>query len=142
MKIKPLVCERIQTTHTSFTVDLQFDYNITFINGDSGTGKSALYSFLEELAAEEKYIKCFNYLDKTKNYKNSIKKTRSKLFVIDNADILLDDGMREYIAADDKNQYVIIGRNPTGLLLQLDEIFELFCEKKGDITLMSLKKSF
>ena len=42
--------------------DFQLEYNITFITGDSGTGKSAVFSFLEEMAAEQKDIKCFNYL--------------------------------------------------------------------------------
>ena len=141
MKISPVVCGSIQTTHTSFKVDLRLEYNITFIIGDSGVGKSALYSFLEEFSAEKKNIICFNYLDKARNYKNSIKNSKDKLFVIDNADILLDDGMREYIALDSNNQYIIFGRNPTGLLLQLDEIFELSCTKSGDITIMSLKRS-
>lgn len=51
MKIKPIVMQEINTTHTSFIIDLHFDYNVTFITGDSGVGKSALYSFIEELSA-------------------------------------------------------------------------------------------
>ena len=51
-----------------------------------------------------------------------------KLIVIDNADLLLDDNMRWYIATDANNQYIIIGRNPTGLMLQQDEIVELYSE--------------
>ena len=85
---------------------------------------------------------CFNYLDQKKNYKASIKNLKDKLFVIDNADILLDDKMRQYIAFDAQNQYVIIGRNPTGLMLELDEIYELSSENINGRTLLSLKKSF
>ena len=132
MKIKPIVMQEINTTHTSLIIDLHFDYNVTFITGDSGVGKSALYSF----------IRCFNYLDQKKNYKASIKNSKDKLFVIDNADILLDDKMRQYIAFDAQNQYVIIGRNPTGLMLELDEIYELSSENINGRTLLSLKKSF
>ena len=40
MKIKPIVMQEINTTHTSFIVDLHLDYNVTFITGDSGVGKS------------------------------------------------------------------------------------------------------
>ena len=47
MKIKPIVMQEINTTHTSFIVDLHLDYNVTFITGDSGVGKSALYSFMK-----------------------------------------------------------------------------------------------
>jgi hypothetical protein len=35
--------------------------------------------------------------------------------VIDNADVILSDDVRKYIALDDKNQYLIIGRNPKNL---------------------------
>lgn len=139
MKVKPTVLDEIKTRHTSFAVNLVMKYNITFICGDSGVGKSALYSLLEEYAAEQKMIVCFNYLDKSKRYRASIKQRKNTLFVIDNADILLDDELREYIAMDDKNQYIIIGRNPTGLLLQQDEIWELDTAKDGDLTTFSLR---
>ena len=76
MKIKPVITDHIYTKHTSFVVDLHLDNNVTFISGDSGTGKSALYSFLEELAVEDKTIRCFNYLDQKKAYKSSIKHPR------------------------------------------------------------------
>lgn len=142
MKIKPVVTNFIKTKHTSFEVELQIDNNITFINGDSGTGKSVVFSFLEEFAAENKCIKCFNYLDQNNSYKTSIKKSKGKLFVIDNADILLDDDMRSYIALDESNQYIIIGRNPTGLILDIDEIYELQSQNINDITLFTLAKSF
>lgn len=141
MRIKPIVLDRIQTNHTSFTVDLLLPSNVTFICGESGVGKSALYSFLQEYAAEEKRMVCLNYLDKNKKYRTSIKNSKGKLFVIDNADILLDDSLRQYIGVDDKNQYIIIGRNPTGLLLQQNEIMELETEKVGDMISFSLKKS-
>ena len=138
MKIKPVITDRIHTKHTSFEIDLLLETNITFISGDSGTGKSALFSFIEELAAEDKRIKCFNYLDNKKAYKNSIKQSKGKLFVIDNADILLDDRMRKYIALDENNQYIIIGRNPTELLLNMDEIKELQSKNIDGITLFTL----
>ena len=138
MKIKPVITDRIHTKHTSFEIDLLLETNITFISGDSGTGKSALFSFIEELAAEDKRIKCFNYLDNKKAYKNSIKQSKGKLFVIDNADILLDDRMRRYIALDENNQYIIIGRNPTELLLNMDEIKELQSKNIDGITLFTL----
>lgn len=125
MKIKPVLYDHIQTKHTSFIVDFRFEYNITFITGDSGTGKSAVFSFLEEMAADQKNIKCFNYLDKTKNYKSAIKQSKGKLFIIDNADLLLDDSIRKFIAMDGLNQYIIIGRNPSGLQLSQDEIYDL-----------------
>ena len=142
MKIKPIITIKIETRHTSFDVNLDLTQNITFIAGDSGVGKSAVFTFLQEASVEDNRIKCFNYIDYKTGYKQALKNSNGKLFVIDNADILLDDSMREYIAADMKNQYIIFGRNPSGLLLQQDEIFELKSEKLGDRTRFSLIKAF
>ena len=142
MKIKPVLMDHIQTRHTSYEVDFVLEANVTFIIGDSGTGKSAVFSFLQELATEDKRIKCFNYLDQKKNYKSAIRQSKGKLFIIDNADILLDDALRWYIATDGQNQYIIIGRNPTGLMLNQDEIMELSSQTKGEITTFKLIHSF
>lgn len=142
MKIKPVVLDRIQTKHTSYVVDLIIEANVTFIVGDSGTGKSAVFSFLQEFAAENKSIKCYNYLDKKAGYKSAIKKSNGKLFIIDNADIMLDDALRWYIATDVKNQYILIGRNPTGLMLDQEEIMELESRTEDGKTLFTLKHSF
>ena len=142
MKIKPVVLDRIQTKHTSYVVDLIIEANVTFIVGDSGTGKSAVFSFLQEFAAENKSIKCYNYLDKKTGYKSAIKKSNGKLFIIDNADIMLDDALRWYIATDVKNQYILIGRNPTGLMLDQEEIMELESRTDNGKTLFTLKHSF
>lgn len=142
MKIKPVVLDRIQTKHTSYVVDLILEANVTFIVGDSGTGKSAVFSFLQEFAAENKSIKCYNYLDKKTGYKSAIKKSNGKLFIIDNADIMLDDALRWYIATDVKNQYILIGRNPTGLMLDQKEIMEIESWTEDGKTLFTLKHSF
>lgn len=142
MKIKPVITDHIKTRHTSFEVDLHLENNITFICGDSGTGRTVLFSILEEYSTEDKRIKCFNYLDKNGSYKSSIKKSKGKLFVIDNADILLDDKTRSYIALDGKNQYIIIGRNPTGLQLCIDEVSEMCSKRSDDITQLSIKNLF
>lgn len=142
MKIKPVLMDHIQTRHTSYEVDFLLETNVTFIIGDSGTGKSAVFSFLQELAAEDKRIRCFNYLDQKKNYKSTIRQSKGKLFIIDNADILLDDALRWHIATDGQNQYIIIGRNPTGLMLNQDEIMELNSQTKEGRTTFRLIHSF
>lgn len=142
MKIKPIVQNKINTKHTSYDVELSLDNNITFIHGKSGVGKSAVFSFIREMATENKTIQCLNYLDKKRNYKNAIKRSKGKLFVIDNADLLLDDQMRQYIALDTENQYIIIGRNPKGLMLTKDEIYELSSETADGRTRFTLKRSF
>lgn len=142
MKIKPIILDRITTKHTNYYVDLVLDSNVTFITGDSGTGKSAVYSFLEEFSSEDNRVRCFNYLDYNKGYKASIRNSKGKLFIIDNADLLLDNRMREAMVMDTKNQYIIIGRNPSGLLLSQDDIQELVSENKEGVTIFRLRKAF
>lgn len=84
-------------------------------------------------------IVCLNYLDYQKNIGNIIRNTEKKLIVIDNADILLDDDTRKYIALDDKNQYLIISRNPKNLFATKENLFELVSEKQEEQTVLRIK---
>lgn len=79
-------------------------------------------------------ILCFNYLDYQKDIKEILGKTRGKLIVVDNADILLDNETRKYISLDGNNQYLIIGRNPKNLFTTRDNLFELVSKKNGEVT--------
>lgn len=140
MKSKPIVMEHFSTVHSSFIVDFTFKNNITILMGDSGTGKTAAFSFIRECMAVNPKILCFNYLDYQKDIKDVISKTEGKLIVIDNADILLDDDTRKYISLDDKNQYLIIGRNPKNLFSTKENLFELVSEKNGEQTKFIIKE--
>ena len=84
-------------------------------------------------------IICLNYLDYQKDIDAMIKSAERKLIVIDNADVLLDDDIRKYIAVDDKNQYLIIGRNPKNLFATKENLFELVSEKQGEQTVFEIK---
>ena len=64
-----------------------------------------------------------NY-DYQKDIKEIISQTEGKLVVIDNADILLNDDTRKYISVDDRNQYLIIGRNPKNLFATKENLFD------------------
>ena len=139
MKSKPIVMEHFSTVHTSFVLDFNFTSNITILMGDSGTGKTASFSFVKECMAMNPDIMCLNYLDYQKDIADIIKKANGKLIVIDNADVLLDDDVRKYIALDDRNQYLIIGRNPKNLFATKDNLFELISEVKGEQTVLRIK---
>lgn len=134
MKSKPIVMDRFSTIHTSYIVDFKFTNNITILTGLSGSGKTATFSFIKECMSINSDILCLNYLDYQKNIKDIISKESGKLIVIDNADILLNDETRKMISLDDKNQYLIIGRNPKNLFATSDNLFELVSEKKGEQT--------
>lgn len=139
MKNKPIVMEHFFTEHTSFVLDFEFTNNITILTGDSGTGKTASFSFIKECMALNPDILCLNYLDYQKDIATMIKSVNRKLIVIDNADILLDDTIRKYIAVDDKNQYLIIGRNPKNLFATKENLYELVSEKQGEQTVLKLR---
>ena len=140
MKSKPVVMEHFSTVHTSYVIDFNFTNNITILTGSSGTGKTASFSFVRECMAVNPGILCINYQDYQKNIRKLIEGETGKLIVIDNADILLDDDTRKYISLDDKNQYLIIGRNPKNLFATSDNLFELVSEKKGEQTVFRLKR--
>lgn len=139
MKSKPIVMERFFTEHTSFVLDFEFTNNITILTGDSGTGKTASFSFIKECMALNPDIVCLNYLDYQKNIGDIIQNMVKKLIVIDNADILLDDETRKYIALDDKNQYLIMGRNPKNLFTTKENLFELVSESQEEQTVLRIK---
>lgn len=140
MKSKPIVMDHFSTVHSSFLVNFTFKNNITILLGDSGTGKTASFSFIRECMEINPKILCLNYLDYQKNIKNIISQSEGKLIVIDNADILLDDETRKYISLDDKNQYLIIGRNPKNLFATKENLFELMSRKIGEQTEFTLKE--
>lgn len=139
MKSKPIVMEHFSTEHTSFVLDFEFRNNITILTGDSGTGKTASFSFIKECMVLNPDIVCLNYLDYQKDIGDIIRNAEKKLIVIDNADILLDDDIRKYVALDDKNQYLIMGRNPKNLFATKENLFELVSEKQGEQTVLRIK---
>lgn len=140
MKSKPLVMEHFSTVHSSFIVDFVFKNNITILMGDSGTGKTLAVSFIRECMAINSKLLCLNYLDYQKNIKDIVSEAEGKLIVIDNADILLDDDTRKYISLDDKNQSLIIGRNPKNLFAAKENLYELESEKIGEQTKFTIKE--
>lgn len=139
MKSRPVVMKNFTTIHSSFIVDFTFQNNITILMGDSGTGKTAAFSFIRECMAINPKILCLNYLDYQRNIKDILSETDGKLIVIDNADILLNDETRKYISLDGKNQYLIIGRNPKNLFATKENLYELVSEKIGERTKFTLK---
>lgn len=49
MKSKPIVMEHYHKVHTAYVVDFTFTTNITFLTGDSGQGKSAVFHSLRKM---------------------------------------------------------------------------------------------
>ena len=140
MKSKPLVMDHFSTVHTSFIVDFRFTNNITILTGDSGTGKTLAFSLIRECMAVNPKLLCINYLDYQSDIRDMIGRANGKLVIIDNAGILLDDDTRKYISLDDKNQYLIIGRNPKNLFVTKENLFELVRKRVGEQTEFTIKE--
>lgn len=140
MKADPVVMKHFTTVHSSFIVDFTFTNNITILMGDSGTGKTASFSLIRECMAINPNILCLNYLDYLKDIKSIISQAEGKLIVIDNADILLNNDTRKYISLDNKNQYLIIGRNPKNLFTTKENLFELVSRKQGEQTEFTIQE--
>ena len=140
MKSKPLVMDHFSTVHTSYIVDFRFTNNITILTGNFGTGKTLVFSFVRECMAVNPKLFCINYFDYQSDIRDMISRADGKLVVIDNADILLDDDTRKYISLDDKNQYLIIGRNPKNLFVTKENLFELVRKRVGEQTEFTIKE--
>lgn len=78
MKSKPVVMKHFSTVHTSFVVDFTFTNNITILMGDSGTGKTATFSFIRECMAVNPKILCLDNYDYQKDVKEIISPTEGK----------------------------------------------------------------
>lgn len=70
--------KHFSTVHTSFVLDFEFTNNITILTGDSGSGKTVLFSFMKECMSFNPDIVCLNYLDYQKNIGDIIRNTDKK----------------------------------------------------------------
>ena len=117
-----MIYDVIKLQYFGKEVYLHFRDRITVVRGDSGTGKSLIFQILRPLKVSEQYrnIECLNYesmslLETQDEVLKQLEKYKNKLVVIDNAELLLNKSSRTFIANDEDNQYVIIGRNIEGL---------------------------
>ena len=113
---------------------------ITILMGESGTGKTATFSFISDEMALDNRIVCFNYRDNQKNIQEELRRCNGKLVVIDNIDIILDDDTRKYISTDLNNQYLLIGRDPRNLYATSENYYELISQKEGELTVFKLRR--
>jgi ABC-type lipoprotein export system ATPase subunit len=110
-------------TNNGITFNLRFRGRINIILGDSGSGKTFICNYIEELRILEKEgisevsvnniitidIKSEDKINNLKDYKNS-------LIIIDHADLLLHDSVKivKFINGDYRNRYLIFARGSLG----------------------------
>ncbi len=129
-----MIYDEIKFKAAPFLYDLKFDDRITLVGGDSGTGKTVLYGMLDDLKMTEDYnaIKLFNY--KTEELFEQLIQCRNRFVVIDNADILIDDEIRQFINFEFSNQYMLFLRNCDGLNVS-DKSFKVMALCNNKVTL-------
>ena len=132
-----MIYRTIEFQASPFQYKLDFTSRITLVRGDSATGKTYLYSMLEDVRQLEMYrdIKLFNY--KSEDFHESLKACRNKFIVIDNADTILNEDDRRFINFEKSNQYLLFLRNCDGINVSADsfsilkeEGFRIFLQKE------------
>lgn len=117
-----------------FHYDLEFQDEITLVGGDSGVGKTFLYSVLEDIRLTEEYSAIHLYNYKTADRIKEIFELRKCFIVIDNAAIILNNELKRFINFEPSNQYMLFGRNCTGLNVS-KKSFKYLTRKGNKITL-------
>lgn len=141
MYSKPMVLDKLELAHTAYRIDFDLQNNVTLLMGDSGSGKTTVFDIIQEASIEDDRLLCINYLSKAHNadIQKLITNASGKLIVIDNADLILKDDLRKLITFDNKNQYIIIGRNPSNLLITRENLYELDAESTEQVTIFRIK---
>ena len=62
-----------------------------------------------------------------------IRKSQNKFFIFDNADKIIDNNCQKAILLNPSNQYVLLGRDGTGLMLREDNLAYLIKDEKNKI---------
>lgn len=125
MKSNPVVLKEYKTQYLDVVIDLKFTSNLTFISDISGTGKTFLWNVLNNEKILDSRLATLNFTDALTDISDKLSGYSGKLIIIDNADIILNDNLRYRISSDNKNQYLIFGRNVNGLNLTVDNMYKI-----------------
>lgn len=129
--------------HLKYNSSLEFKLWLkgfkTIIIGDSGTGKSLLYSKIKEIKEDNlnpswlRKHDMSNIVLYSKEKLDDIKKLKRNLIIIDRADLILDRDAVEWINYDcGFNKYLIFGRKLLGIDISPNH-FGRFIEDDGVI---------
>lgn len=126
----------LKLTYRKLEFEIELRKRITIIRGDSATGKSLMVKAIEamELEKGESEYVVLNYRDSKTGYTNFVKMLKDlkgKIIVIDNADIVLDTDMRDFISQDHYNRYIIVGRITRGIKTTPNSLAEIYYDE-GD----------
>lgn len=142
--MESLLLSKYETKDNNIDFLLRFKDRITFINGDSGIGKTMLFKAIErDTLVSKTNIICLNYDDlPSGNLEYTLNNARNKVIIIDNADVILSDNMKNQITFDDRNnQFIIFAHSTKGFLPTRNSITELVIKNnKGKLRYPLLKE--
>ena len=123
-----------ETKQAGIAFKLAIKDNLTLIGGQSGSGKTLLFEAFQSdsVLNENSNITCINYTTDKEIISETLKKSSGKLFVIDNADIILNRDQRFNISLDKKNQYIVFTHSLYGFKPSASSIAELIVENNID----------
>lgn len=112
-----------------YKFDLIFKSNLTLVNGESGVGKSFVFNYmLNDALLNRKKIRCFDYKTVVNcgiDIYSNIQRNKGFVYVIDNAEILLDNKTRLYMSLDERNQYIVFINDTKGFKPEKNSFVEL-----------------
>lgn len=119
-----------ETKQAGIAFKLAIKDNLTLIGGQSGSGRTLLFEAFQSdsVLNENSNITCINYTTDKEIISETLKNSSGKLFVIDNADIILNRDQRFNISLDKKNQYIVFTHSFYGFKPSASSIAELKVE--------------
>lgn len=128
--------KRYETKQAGIDFKLNIKDNLILVGGPSGSGGTLLFKAFQSdmVLNENSNIICINYTTAKEIISETLKNSSGKLFVIDNADIILNRDQRFNISLDKKNQYIVFTHSLYGFKPSASSIAELEVENnKGKL---------
>lgn len=122
--------QQLKCKSGEFEIELSLRSRCTVICGDSASGKTFLFDILRDIETlQNVYLINYNYVKNIENYKAAIdyiKRNTGKIIVIDQIDDIqsINDDIMYAINMDDKNTFIVIGREPA-LIYNYSDVAEL-----------------
>ena len=131
--------------------ELEIERNITVIKGNSGTGKTTLYSMFRDLLSTNRYtgVKCncrdkIKVLDNNSDWKRELSINTGKIFLSDeDTEYITTQEFAESLNSSD-NYFIFITRSGrmSWLTYSVDCIYELGTEKVGNVSVTKMYKRY
>jgi chromosomal replication initiation ATPase DnaA len=109
MLLTPNISDYYKTSYIRIQIELKLDCNITFIRGNSGSGKTFLWKALNSDSMLDHTLLALSYLTDDVLIRRRLLSAKNRLICIDDADIILQEDLINHIIEDKFNQYIIIG---------------------------------